>query len=368
MNPANLFDTLLGLIIDVKCVNLSYFMERFKSRIPPALALFLLSPAIAELLSGSAPPAEFFTPFGFTMIVGLYGSGSIVMRELKIRWKKGMGSLLLLGAAYGILEEGLMVASFFNPEWPDLGILGVFGRWLEVNWVWALELTIYHAIVSVAIPIMLMELAYPERKGEPWLSSRALKAFTILLGLVVSIGFLLFSQFMNYWPPVLQYLLMAALMIVLIYQAYRLPADWARHGTKQLRRPLFFGVISFLSASAGALIFGVLPNLLKFPLSPIIVIVLGLMFVFGMLRFLKQYDWRLANDLHKFSLAAGAIALLIVLAPIQELDQTRVDDTTGMGIVGLAFLAGLLWLGWRIRQRTQTEDKHQLRISTTSWY
>lgn len=75
---------------------------------PPALALFLLAPAIGELLSGSAPPVEFFSPFGFVMIVSLYGSGAVVVRELKVRWKKGIASMLLLGAAYGVLEEGLL--------------------------------------------------------------------------------------------------------------------------------------------------------------------------------------------------------------------------------------------------------------------
>ena len=31
--------------------------------VPPWLALLLLAPAMGELLSGSAPPAEFFQPF-----------------------------------------------------------------------------------------------------------------------------------------------------------------------------------------------------------------------------------------------------------------------------------------------------------------
>ena len=139
-------------------------MQKTNNLIPPALALYLLSPIVGELLSGSAPPAEFFTPFGFTIMVLLYGGGAVTVRELKFRWRKGMGSLLLLGAAYGVLEEGLMVASFQNPHWQDIGILGVFGRWLGINWVWAVELTAYHSIVSIAVPIMLVELAYQKEK------------------------------------------------------------------------------------------------------------------------------------------------------------------------------------------------------------
>ena len=99
-------------------------------KVPPALILFFLAPAIAELLSGSAPPSEFFNPVGFLLLASLYGSGALIVRELKVRWNKGYVSLFILGAAYGILEEGLMVKSFFDPNWMDLGILGSYGRWM----------------------------------------------------------------------------------------------------------------------------------------------------------------------------------------------------------------------------------------------
>jgi hypothetical protein len=108
---------------------------------------------------------------------------------------------------------------------------------------------------------------------------------------------------------------------------------------------------------AGALIFGVLPHFTGFPLFPIIVMFLGVLLVFGMTRFLRQYDWKQANDLHRFGLAAGALTPLIVFTPLQELDQTRTDNSMGMGLVGLAFLIGLVWLGWQIRKRTQAMRK-----------
>ncbi|MCW4048210.1 MAG: hypothetical protein NWE89_00595 [Candidatus Bathyarchaeota archaeon] len=108
-------------------------MDSRRRVLHPAVVLFLLSPIVGELLSGSAPPAEFFTVFGFTVMSLLYGGGALTARELKVRWGKGMGSLLLFGAAYGVLEEGLMVASFQNPNWMDVGVLGEFGRWLGVG-------------------------------------------------------------------------------------------------------------------------------------------------------------------------------------------------------------------------------------------
>ena len=75
---------------------------------------FLLSPRIAELLSGSALPTEFFNPIVFLLLASLYGSDAILMRELTLRWKKGRLSLLLLGAAYGVIEEGLRNKGVMN--------------------------------------------------------------------------------------------------------------------------------------------------------------------------------------------------------------------------------------------------------------
>jgi len=74
-------------------------------RVTPALVLFFLAPAIAELLSGSAPPSEFFNPISFILLASLYGSGALIVRELKVRWNKGYVSMFVLGAAYGIIGE-----------------------------------------------------------------------------------------------------------------------------------------------------------------------------------------------------------------------------------------------------------------------
>jgi len=137
-----------------------------KKSIWPALTLFFLAPMLAELLSGSAPPVEFFNPFALLVLPALYGSGAILVRELRVRWGKGWPTVFALGAAYGIVEEGLMVKSFFDPNWMDLGPLGSYGRWAGVNWVWSLELTIFHAVFSIAIPILLVELLFPAQRDQ----------------------------------------------------------------------------------------------------------------------------------------------------------------------------------------------------------
>ena len=317
-----------------------------RDRFPPAFALFFLSPIVGELLSGSSPPAEFFQLFGFTIMSLLYGGGAILCRELKFRWGKGMGSLVLLGAAYGVIEEGLMVASFQSPSWMDLGILGIFGRVWGINWVWAVELTAYHSLVSITVPLLLVELLYPERKAESWLSGKWRKIVPALFILDVIGGYFIFAQVSNFWPPIPQYLFFIIVTILLVLAAYRLPADWARRGRKTMTRPRTILLISTIAAFSCGVVFWILPNNLSGLVSSILVITLGLSVILLTIRKLTSYDWSEANPVHRVALAAGSLSPLILGAMFQEFDGSRTDNTSGMFLVGLAFILFLLVL-WR---------------------
>jgi len=318
--------------------------------VPPWLVLLLLAPAMGELLSGSSPPTEFFQPFGFTVLVALYGCGALVCRELKVRWRKGVGTLMLLGCGYGVLEEALMVASFYNPSWMDLGVLGGFGRALGVNWVWAVELTIYHALFSVVTPVLLVELAYPSRKSTPWLTERQLKIVAAALLLDVGAGFILFGTMLGYWPPAVQYLLGVAATLGFVYAARRLPSDWARRGAGPMRRPAFYTAVSLVATLASGLVFGWLPTLSDGFLHPLLVCVVGVTLVYGVVRYLAGFEWRKARRSQLMGLVSGPVLFFILVSPLQELDASRPDDTSGMIIVGATFLLLLTLLWLKIRR------------------
>jgi len=123
---------------------------------PAVLTLFLLAPIVGEVLSGSTPPLGFINPFTFLLETGLYGSGAILVRELVRRRGLGWASILLLGAAYGILEEGLVVTSWFNPYWPDLGVLVHYGRLFDVSWVWAFGVITFFVLLSPLIEFFVL--------------------------------------------------------------------------------------------------------------------------------------------------------------------------------------------------------------------
>jgi hypothetical protein len=160
----------------------------------------------------------------------------------------------------------------------------------------------------------------------------------------VVFGLFVFSAFTGFFPPLPQYTFMALLTAAFLIMARRLPPDWARRGTRPMRRPRFYGLIALMAAFACGLIFWILPNNLDFTLAPVLVILLGAATILGVIRFLMGYDWRQGTSMHRYGLAVGALSLFIVFSFFQELDTARLDDTSGMSLVGLAFLIGLLLL------------------------
>ena len=314
-------------------------------KIPPALILFFLAPAIAELLSGSAPPSEFFNPIIFIILASLYGSGALIIRELKIRWNKSYVTTFILGAAYGILEEGLMVKSFFDPNWMDLGILGRYGRWLGVNWVWAEWLTIYHAIYSIAIPITLAELAYIERRNESWIGNKTLALLTILLGAVTLLGHLYLTP---YKPAPIHIIITAITILSLIIIAWKIPPKTGKTGKQQPPNPTKLAIAGYMISAGLFTLFMAGPHIIP---QPPLIIILGTILITATNKLLNQYKWSEKTLYQKYALTAGAIAFLITLTPIQELDKNRPDNPQGMLIVGITAAILLLLLKRKIKQK-----------------
>jgi hypothetical protein len=161
----------------------------------PVLALLLLAPAIPELLTGSTSitwvvtnPLRFL--FGFPLDIALYGCGALLIREFAVAFQKGWASILLLGAAYGIAEEGFEVHTFFAPPAQTVGPLGIYGHLFGVNWLWALALTVFHATYSIALPILLTQLWFPAVKNVRWFDRGATRLVAgIFVVEVVGFGF-----------------------------------------------------------------------------------------------------------------------------------------------------------------------------------
>lgn len=324
---------------------------------PAVLTLFILAPAIGEMLSGSTPPLLFINPLSLLFETGLYGSGAIVVRELARRRGLGWANILVLGAAYGVLEEGLVVTSWFNPHWPDLGVLSAYGRVLDTSVIWAIGLTAYHAVVSITIPIVLTEAFFPALAARPWLRRRGFRLFSIWLGVISALGLLAFgfAEFhkQGYTHPPASYLLAALLAVALA----RIGLRWRpRPYQPRLYRPAphlwtlrAFGLCAIFTYFVTL---WVLPA--KIPAAWVTALVmLGVLTLEALTvrRWSSRVGW---SREHRLALASGALGFFLLLAPLLELGaETHGKPTAGMTLVASFFAALLIMLARRQGRRVR---------------
>jgi len=186
----------------------------------------MLAATLAEVLTGSTPlPTIILYPIGFVFNIGLYGGGALLIREASIRWRKRWGAVLLLGGAYAVGEEGFAAKTMINPDSPIIGNQA-YSHWLGINWVPLAALTVFHAAFSIAVPILLIELIYPETKGRRLLGNPGL-AITML---VYAVDVVLLSLWLGdpYHPSLFPILFLSVYAAAFILAAYRLPRSFLR--------------------------------------------------------------------------------------------------------------------------------------------
>jgi len=185
-----------------------------------AWTLALLSVTLSELVTASTLPRGFYNPLFFLLLLGMYGGGVLLVREFVVRLHKGPASLIAAGLAYAVLEEALVLRSWFDPNYPNVQGLGWYGRVFEVNALWALWVTPLLALISTAIPIFLTDLLFPEIRGKPLLGRRALLFPAVSLAAVFGVTRLLPQ---TYATGPIEYAFAAVLAAALVGAAYKLP-------------------------------------------------------------------------------------------------------------------------------------------------
>ncbi|HUR05355.1 MAG TPA: hypothetical protein VM347_22625 [Nonomuraea sp.] len=147
-----------------------------------ALTLAVITPVIAELMLGNPPLSKIWL---MLLWIPIYGAGTVLIRELVRRRGGGWPSILLLGLAYGIVEEGLVLQALSSPTM--YGVAGWAPRFLGLNSAYT-ELNLpYHAVFSVALPILLGDLIFPSLRDRPYLKRTGL----VVAGVVFVLGGLL---------------------------------------------------------------------------------------------------------------------------------------------------------------------------------
>lgn len=310
------------------------------------LVLFVLSPLVGEMLSGSTPPLAFINPVTLAFELGLYGTGAVLVRELARGRRLGWATVLLLGAAYGILEEGLVVTSWFNPYWPDAISLGSYGRALDTNWIWALGLTTYHAVVSITIPILLVETIFVRINAVPWLGPRSVRRFAVALAFVSAVellgfGFLMFRK-QGYTHPPLMWLGAAVLAAGILWLGLHVRVNRPVPSEKRLPGLWTLRLWALGTTVAYFITIWAFPAIIR----PAVVTGAAIVAVvaFGVWR-VRTWSARAGwGAEQRLALASGAMGFFLLLAPLLELAHPGHKPEQGMALAALCWLAGLVAL------------------------
>lgn len=304
----------------------------------PALFAAALSPVVAELLTATTPPRAFADPLPALCRFLLYGCGVLVVHELAIGWRRGWPAVMFLGLAFGTVVEGLVSRSLFTTEWLLIGLLGDYGHWLGINWHFTLLMLVFHAVYSIALPLLLAELVWPASRGRTWLDPAATQM--LLTGFIAAA---LYDR-RNAMPAAPRSAWIAlGMLAILVYLARH--ARGPRRPPRRMHPPWLLAC-----AAAGWVVLWLLAQVLLPELElakfHAWLLLLGLIVLASWRWAVSAAGW---TDRHQLAVVAGLLLPWVLLSPALAADAGRVDDASGMQLVGALAVAGWLLLWRRVR-------------------
>jgi hypothetical protein len=315
------------------------------------VSLVIIAAFLAEFLTGSnSIPQVIAYPPSLLFNVALYGSGALLIREASIRWRKRWAAVLLLGGAYGVGEEGFAAKTMINPNSPIIGNQA-YSYWMGINWVPLAALTIFHAAFSIMVPILLVELLFPEAKGRRLLSNLGLAVTIVVYGLTVFLlkAYLGDPYVITSWVAVF----LAAYASAFIVAAYLVPRSFlqakSERPDRRERRFLLLGlgfIGGFFLIGTGLTPIGALTGtIIPWPVTDALFLPLTGLTAW----YLVKHAGRSNNDLVKIAFVLG---MMLVFVPMDVLLEIGGD----VGV--LIYTAAIIGLLIRLRQRTKQAGKN----------
>lgn len=301
----------------------------------------VLAPFLAELVSGSTPPFAWILPPVLLTFCAIYGVSALLVREASVRLGGSPATVLLLGAAFGILNEGVAARSLFDPSWPALGALALYGRFGGVNWIWAEWIVPFHAVWSISFPVFLFRQLWPGSRSVRLLSDRwciGLAAVPVAAAVVAS------TVIGSYRITAVDWAAMAAAMGVLIVLAWKLgplASRWRPLGSFR-PSPRFAAVVGALFFVGGQNGTWLTPSVSRSAVGGFVLVAL---LYLGVGLFASSLAADGPDDAPRFAFVLGGIGYYVALSPLSEFAFGR----AGLLPIDVAVLALLILL---YRKRT----------------
>ena len=163
-----------------------------RTRWLPVLVLGALAPVCAEYLWGyddsTGHPGTLLG--NLVIFTPLYGCPALLIRELARRRGLGWPAIVLLAAAFGVVEAGVVDQSMFArdyrgiPYWSDMAD-PTYVAPIGLSIFLAVTFVMNHVLASMVGPIALVEGLAGRRGRDPWLG-RPMIAVTVLLYVAAS--------------------------------------------------------------------------------------------------------------------------------------------------------------------------------------
>jgi hypothetical protein len=311
-------------------------------RVLPVISLWLLSPLVAEYLLGSLPVSLITI---LPLMAAMYGSAALLIREAARRSGGGWVTVVLLGIAYGFIEEGFITQSLFNPNYLhlrllDFGYLPALGTGLP----WLVFVVTIHTVWSIAVPIAFAEALFPARRGDPWLGPIGIAGFALLFlagaGTVAAFTY----KSLPFMASPAQFVVTGMIVFAFVAAAFAWPRFRKAATERQTLHPIVLFALAFVAGSSVMLIQHFPSALPGWPWQIGLAALLAVeaAFVILLIAFTRARQWK---DGQRFALMAGGLAVYGVFGFFTDKQLHGISDlvphtAVAVLILTLAVIAG----------------------------
>ncbi|VDR38476.1 Uncharacterised protein [Tsukamurella paurometabola] len=270
----------------------------------PAMVLVVLAPIVGEFFLGNLTVDKALILLLFTP---LYGGGALLIRETVRRTHRGWPSMILLAAAYALIEEGPVDQLLWNPGYSGGHDALAGDAYLPVpgtNVSIVQAVLSLHVIWSICVPIALVESFFPDRRTVPWLSRAGWSGAALLFGAGVAIGFVGTRAEDPFRATPLQHALSIVVIVGLIVLAFVVPTG-LRAVDRRAPRPWLVGVTTLLLTSAMLTLVMFWPTRWSQWISVAAWVLAAGALATGLRYWSRCRGW---GDSHRLAAAAGALA------------------------------------------------------------
>jgi len=244
----------------------------------PLIAILLVAPWFGEAVTTSTPALDLLLPWNLAFMVGLYGCGALLCREIARRSGFGLPGLALLGAAYGVWEEALVDRYWFKPSFWDEMDVGTYSVVADTNLLIATHLTIFHSAVSICASVLVVEHLFPDQQSQPWVGRRGMVIAAVVLAVVVPFVYGEFDQL-----PATRLLVAAGVLCaVFIGAAFVIPRPPTRSPRPAWGKQRLAWIVFACASAHILLVYGVAQTTMPWPLgiaAAVAPVILGIVLV-----------------------------------------------------------------------------------------